>query len=563
VRSLLRTVTFATAAGLAAVVLYLVISAPPRAIALPGDLPPTQVTGAYHIHTSRSDGTGTADEVAAAAARAGLSFIILTDHDDATRPPDPPTYRHGVLCIDAVEINTTGGHVVALGLTGTAPYPLAGHPRDVVEDIHRLGGYAVIAHPDSPNPELRWRGQNVAFDGIEWLNVDSEWRDETPRTLLAAGARSFVRGPETIASLFSRPARTFDRWDTAARRRPVFGLVALDAHANIGWRDREEPRQRTALARPTYEALFRTAAQSVLLDAPLSGQPGDDATRIVGALAAGASFSIIRAFAGPASLEFTAEQGSHRATIGGRLTADAPTTIFRVAVPQAPGARITLVADGQPLRSGQGSLVLSTQTRPGVYRVEVGLPGASAPWIVSNPIGIGAWAPTLPGGTEPPPEPEDVLRLPMTPTPWTIERDPASSAQLSQDGAELRFGFALAPGQPRGQYAALVTDVGTASGVDRVQFTARAAAPLRLSLQVRLPGAGEGQRWRRSVYLDTTPRQVTVDLQEFEAVERSTSQQPIVAPVRTLLFVVDTLNSRTGSEGVFWISDVALGLKQP
>ena len=147
----------------------------------------------------------------------------------------------------------------------------------------------------------------------------------------------------------------------------------------------------------------------------------------------------------------------------------------------------------------------------------------------------------------------------MTPAPWTIERDPASTAQLSQDGAELRFGFALAPGQPRGQYAALVTDVGTASGVDRVQFTARAAAPIRLSVQVRLPGAGEGQRWRRSVYLDTTPRQVTVDLQEFEAGERRRHSSPIVAPVRTLLFVVDTLNSRTGSEGIVWISDVALG----
>jgi hypothetical protein len=53
--------------------------------------------GAYHIHSARSDGTGTIDEIAAAAARAGLQFVILTDHGDGTRAPEPPSYRSSVL----------------------------------------------------------------------------------------------------------------------------------------------------------------------------------------------------------------------------------------------------------------------------------------------------------------------------------------------------------------------------------------------------------------------------------------------------------------------------------
>src|SRR5215217_7495602 len=81
------------------------------------------VRGAIHIHTRRSDGTGTVDDVARAASRAGLKFVILTDHGDGTREPDTPTYRNGVLCIDAVEISTASGHVVALGLPHT-PYSL-------------------------------------------------------------------------------------------------------------------------------------------------------------------------------------------------------------------------------------------------------------------------------------------------------------------------------------------------------------------------------------------------------------------------------------------------------
>ena len=38
------------------------------------------VYGAYHIHTLLSDGSGSVEEVAEAAARAGLSFVIITDH---------------------------------------------------------------------------------------------------------------------------------------------------------------------------------------------------------------------------------------------------------------------------------------------------------------------------------------------------------------------------------------------------------------------------------------------------------------------------------------------------
>ena len=49
--------------------------------------PASTVRGVYHIHTNRSDGSGTPDEVAEAAARAGLQFIILTDHGDGNRPP--------------------------------------------------------------------------------------------------------------------------------------------------------------------------------------------------------------------------------------------------------------------------------------------------------------------------------------------------------------------------------------------------------------------------------------------------------------------------------------------
>ena len=68
------------------------------------------------------------------------------------RPPLAPAMHGGVLVLDGVEISTSGGHYVALGLPAgvPTPYRLAGEPRDVVEDVRRMGGFGMAAHPDSP-----------------------------------------------------------------------------------------------------------------------------------------------------------------------------------------------------------------------------------------------------------------------------------------------------------------------------------------------------------------------------------------------------------------------------
>src|SRR6185503_8670831 len=150
------------------------VTLPPGRLALNAGADGT-VPGIIHVHANRSDGLSGPDEVAAAAARAGLKFVAFTDHGDATRKPDPPAYRSGVLCLDGVEISTTGGHYVALDMPAS-PFPLRGEARDVVEDVRRLGGFGIAAHPDSPKPQLRWREWTAPFDGIEMLNPDTSWR---------------------------------------------------------------------------------------------------------------------------------------------------------------------------------------------------------------------------------------------------------------------------------------------------------------------------------------------------------------------------------------------------
>jgi hypothetical protein len=548
--------------AVAAAGFYLAFTLAPRATRLGGSAPdPRIVFGAYHIHSNRSDGTGTPDEIAAAAARAGLQFVILADHGDGTRQPDPPQYRSGVLTIDAGEMSSTSGHVVALGMQRASAYPVAGEARDVIEDIHRLGGWAVIAHPDSPRAELRWRGGNMpgaVYEGLEWLNLDSEWRDETPSRLLGTLARYFFRGPETIASLIQRPTQTLRRWDIATRTRPVVGLAALDAHARVPWRtSREDARDRTLAALPTYRQVFRTATQAVVLDRTPAGDASSDAALLLGALRAGRTYSVVSGFAVPGQLTYQAAQGASIVEMGQSLSRAEPHVSFTAQV-NDPTARLSLVHNGAEIATARGQLNYSGVAAPGAYRLEAYRAASTVPWIVSNPIygppgdRLGPPAPVIPPATRHVPLPGEGG--------WAVEHSPTSSSTFTQQGSSTHFSFGLGPGVAFDQFSALAATIGSAlaaEGFDRVRFTVRADRPMRFSVQLRLPG---GRRWRHSVYADETPRDVELLVQDFQPADGPSQTRPIVARLRSVLFVMDTLNAFPGTKGTITLTEVALGV---
>lgn len=545
----------ASAAVAGAVAIYTGLTLPPAARTLDTAIPPTVVFGAYHVHSTRSDGTGTIEEIARAAADAGLTFVVLTDHGNATRRPDPPAYHHGVLCLDAVEISTFAGHLVALGLADAAPYPLAGEARDVIDDVHRIGGRAIVAHPDSAKTDQRWRAWETRFDGFEWINADSEWRDDSGRRLITAALHSIVRPAEAVTSLFDRPLRTLDRWDRAATSRALVGLAAVDAHASIGLGETDEPRQRSLLARPSYTSMFRTLQQAVVLDAPLTGDARGDAAAVLTALQSGRTFSLVRSIAGPATLEFTATRDGAVTPMGGRLGGAGGEVVLEAATPGA-RAQLVLLHDGRRLAAGTGRVRHAGVLAPGAYRVEAFLGGASVPWMLSNPIYVGDLVTANPSDATVVDDPGAASVALDSRIQWRVEKDALSEGTSAADSGEVRLTYGLGPGAPAGQYVALVTEVPSQEGFDRLSFTGRASAPMRVSVQLRLLGNSD-RRWRRSVYLDQTPRAIVIDVRDFEPTEAS-SLRPNITRVRAVLFVVDTLNTATGARGDFSLRDIVL-----
>ena len=506
----------AAAALVAAAAIFLLATLPPNPVhEAPDGLPPgvieRTVAGAYHVHSTRSDGAEDKRRIAAAAARAGLRFVIFTDHGDGTREPEPPEYLDGVLCLDAVEISTNGGHYVALGLPAS-PYPLGGDAAAVVEDVARLGGFGIAAHPHHPRPDLAWDDWSAPIDGLEWLNADVEWRNESATRLARVLLDYLVRPVPAVVSVFDRPEVTLRQWETLLRTRAVIALAAADAHGGARASSLEEGGSRIAIG-PSYEASFRTLSNRVVLRAPFSGNAHQDRAELLDAIRGGRVYSVI--------------QG---------------------------------IADGIGLvPAADGSLRFPDRLPPGVAVREIGAPPHQAreashpnarrepplPWVIANPV--------VAATERVPPLPETApLGVPLAlKSPWRVEKDDGSSGEVAEGQGGVSLRFTLRDGARASQFVAAAADVSLPQA-GALAFWGSAERPMRVSVQLRFPA--EGERWVKSVYLDQHPRDVVVRIADLVPAERAHSQLPELARAGSILLVVDLTNARPGTRGGFAIS---------
>jgi hypothetical protein len=552
---------------LLAVVAVVMVTMLPPATKVTAAPPASTVRGAFHIHSNRSDGSGSVEEIAAAAARAGLQFIILTDHGDGTRIPDAPAYRSGVLTIDAVELNTTSGHYAAIGLPAS-PYPIAGAPEDVIEDVQRLGGFGIAAHPGSPRPSLSWQAWDTAFDGIEWLNGDSEWRDE-PRVPIARALLTYLlRAPQSLATLLDRPESVLARWDALSAHRNIVALAGTDAHARLGFQQRTDPDLSSFhVPVPGYEASFRAFSNRVVLEAPFTSDAAADAGRLIAAIRNGRVYTVIDALAAPGSLSFTATSGSLTAQMGEALPIDGD-VLLRASAEAPPGTALILLRNGRRLHEvTDGSLEMKAGSDRAVYRIEAyttGAPGGPpVPWMISNPIYVGRPV------TEDASERILTARIPARTAEAATESGPNDTSRIDvgppldtrartfAGDAAINWTFALSSGLAAGQFAAVPIPVSPGlDGFDAVQFRIWSPRPIRAWAQLRA-GVGNTERWGATFYADAETRTVTIPFAKFRPLGAASSPRPPLAQVQFLLFVVDTLNTLPGSRGNLTISEVA------
>jgi hypothetical protein len=476
-----------------------------------------------------------------------------------------------VLCLDGVEISTSDGHYIAIGM-GAAPYPLAGESRDVVDDVHRFGGFGIAAHPDSPKTELRWIDWDTPIDGLELINPDTSWRVHMVQSgsrakwpLLRALFTYPVRASETIASLLTSSNELDARWNQGLVRRRVVGLAGVDAHANLALID-PDPRNRYSLPVPGYESSFRVLSVHARVLSPLTGDAGTDAVSVIKALRNGQLYTAVNAWASPPAFEFRATNQSGSAQEGETVAAGSPISV-QVRSNAPTGFVTTLWRGGEALAEKEGrEFSVAGEGAPAVYRVTIRDPTrpSSPAWLISNPIYVRGPESPQPATHAKTPSARLSLFDGHSTAGWSKESDAASVSVIEAvqmvPAMELRLRYGLSGGSAVGQYSGAAVE--TSHGVgeyDRVTFTIRGGRPMRLSIQVRaeVPNAPP-DRWQRSIYIDANDSEQSVAFNDMRPVGITQTERAIPENVRAIMFIVDTTNSKPGASGRIWLKNVRL-----
>lgn len=322
-----------------------------------------EARGAWHVHTTRSDGRGTIDEVVRAARAAGLQFIVVADHNVVT--PSEAGYRDGVLVVEATEISSVLGHVVALGLPGP---PGAAEKADPLGRIAAAGGAAVLAHPFHPRrPFTGW--EQGGWRGIEVVSNDSFWYQALSERALTRIVPAALALPfdsaQTVLWISRWPAVELARYDAdvadaaASGGGPPALFCSADAHGY-----------------PGYRAAFE--AFSMHLPVTLTGDAAVDTRAVVDALLDGRAVCVFDGVAPARAVRFGP---------AGRALE------LSLEVPARVAARFRLLRDGREVEaasiSGNGPARLrfcAEGCAPGAYRLE-GVVGDRA-WIFTNPLAL-------------------------------------------------------------------------------------------------------------------------------------------------------------------------------
>ena len=187
--------------------------------------------GVIHIHTIHSDGTGNIAQIVKSAKRAGLDYVIITDHDNMDAKEG---YIDGILVIKGEEISPgKQNHYLALG---TNELILDRDPKIFVPKVRELGGFGFIAHPDESDERknrhkpIKWLEDDITPDGIEIWNWFSQWADNYNDSNIFTVAYAYLIRNALVTKPYEK---TLKRWDKLNNNtdKIVPAIGGQDAHA--------------------------------------------------------------------------------------------------------------------------------------------------------------------------------------------------------------------------------------------------------------------------------------------------------------------------------------------
>ncbi|MFO7951299.1 MAG: CehA/McbA family metallohydrolase [Bacillota bacterium] len=342
--------------------------------------------GNIHVHSCYSDGRGGFDQIAREAASAGLSYIVITDHETLEGLPEE-SIKHGVVLLVGAEINRKHSHYVALDLKEMIESDEV-NPQNVIDRVKDSGGLGFLAHPFEKGhlyiekgkayPWIYWPVFN--FNGLELWNYTSHWRGRDPSPIKTLYWFFFNRK----AAMDGPPPEALKLWDCYNNQ--GYRLTAIgssDAHAALYGLG---PFKFSVFS---YRYIFKTINTYIVLNEKLSKEFASAKRQIVNALYSGHCYLSFDSLYPSNDFYYYASAKNKFAVMGDTVSGCRDLTIRVKAPTKKPLVR--LIRNGRLVLQKQTADLAYNVSDPGIYRVEVyyrTLLGNNRPWIYSNPIYI-------------------------------------------------------------------------------------------------------------------------------------------------------------------------------
>lgn len=360
-----------------------------------------ELTGNMHMHTPYSDGESYHAEIAQDAIKAGLDFIIVTDHNIWV--DEVEGYYEGengrVLLLTGEEVHNVrrqpeASHFLAYGAERELAR-FADDPQRLIDETREAGGYGFLAHPHEPGlaklgiADLGWHDWEIeGFTGLEIWNYMSSFLSKiteqvnkipfAPKWLARLIALRVALNPEKFMD--GAPQPTLDLWDRLlSEGKQVVAVGNSDAHAtpmSLG------PIKRIIYP---YAYLFTAVNTHILLPEALTGDAARDKKHVLRAIGQGNSWVGYDIPAKTNGFRFTA-QSKRDGIMGDRVRLRNSATL-QVSAPKR--CDIRLIRQGETVAAATNATHLThTATQPGAYRVECHIQFLKKKrgWIYSNPI---------------------------------------------------------------------------------------------------------------------------------------------------------------------------------
>lgn len=333
--------------------------------------------GAIHIHTIHSDGTGRLEDIVRAAKKAGLEWIVITDHNKIV--VEEGMYD-GVCVIVGEEISPAhGDHYLAFDIKTSIDCNSS--PQDYIDKVKDQGGFGFIAHPDESKARknsyksLGWTDWELkGFEGIEIWNYMSNWADGYREKNPINAVNSYL-----FRNNISGPTKkTLDWWDNLNKENPhiVPAIGGSDAHAfNI----------RKAFVTVKifpYKSTFGKVTNFIHLDKPLPQDFETCKRAILNAIKSGRNIILNRGIKKGRNCPIFYVQNRYEQVYPGASIGLDNCSKLVIELPRK--AEIKIIHNGELLLCKKAKRVELDSLEGGKYRFEAYCKGI--PWVFSNPI---------------------------------------------------------------------------------------------------------------------------------------------------------------------------------